>query len=128
MSCQQSCEPGYFLDLEKKEPECKVCPPNTFSLGGGSIYDDWKKVLGLFGSKCSYFENGKWIDNKNCEAFKVNPDGKSISAGRSYILNDTVYYFELSFGIHTRKRGNVIFYHITLDYIFLQKGFTQRKK
>jgi len=37
------CRPGEFLDINTDQ-ECHQCPAGMFSLGGGVLFKDWKRL------------------------------------------------------------------------------------
>ena len=116
VSCTKSCPKGYYIYLGGNEPECRICEENTFSLGGAIRFSgdlgEWDtNSLNGFGNSCSEYDyvTNKWVENKSCKGYTVNQDRSAISAGRKFNKNDTTYYFELTYGIHLKKQGNVNF-------------------
>jgi len=99
--------------LSNDNPDCQICPQNSYSLGGSfrvsGDQKEWNEhTLKVFGNSCSYLEDKKWVDNKNCKAFSINEGGRSISAGSETGMQNTINFFELTYGLHFKKPGNVI--------------------
>jgi hypothetical protein len=87
------------------EVRCKVCPPNTYSLGGGQRIESWPKppldLPGVFEVKCYGFNqtrfletqmvNDGWTEGYGCNGWNVKHDGKcqteNFSATNSYARN-----------------------------------------
>jgi len=112
VSCDKSCGKGYFLNMLLDSPECTICPENTFSLGGslrinGNLKEWTNDVLSLFEINCSYQELDIWKKNSNCKGFKISDDKSHIEAGTEVDKYDSVYFFELSYGVHLKQAGNV---------------------
>ena len=115
VSCNKICEKGYFLNMLKTNPECEMCPDNTYSLGGslridGNLQEWTQQKLSLFENLCTYEETETWKKSLNCEGFKINSDKTFIEAGNSNLKMDSVYYFELSYGVYFKKPGNVFYF------------------
>lgn len=50
------CSPGYYLPLDSVE--CEICPPGSYSLGGGERFYEWqdnfpKSPYAVFNTYCS---------------------------------------------------------------------------
>jgi len=89
-----------------------MCPENTYSLGGSfrisGDHKEWNNnELALFGNNCVFLGDDGYQGNI-CEAFKVTNDNTTISAGENMSIKDTLYYFELTYGVHLKKPGKVI--------------------
>ncbi|XP_062607265.1 endosome/lysosome-associated apoptosis and autophagy regulator family member 2-like [Saccostrea cucullata] len=79
-SCDFTCKPGQYLDMETEE--CKPCVAGTYSLGGGERFEEWDQLPPGF--KVSVESLGSFFQDEeetvNCSSSLWTPRGNYISS------------------------------------------------
>lgn len=78
-SCDFTCQPGQYLDMETEE--CKPCGAGTYSLGGGERFEEWEQLPSGFKVSTETFQSFFQTDdqNTNCNMSIWTPRGNYIS-------------------------------------------------
>lgn len=122
MPCKDSCHDGTYatVDAKNRRFECKKCPANTYSVGGGGIRIDG--AMGAFGyhgedgnvmplafeASCQVHgnQNDEFYKNEDCSPWSRT--GTSLKAFESPV-NGAVVDYDLTYPVFFDDEGTVSF-------------------
>ncbi|XP_035677340.1 endosome/lysosome-associated apoptosis and autophagy regulator family member 2-like [Branchiostoma floridae] len=102
-----SCGSGEFFNIDQQT--CQRCPPGTYSLGGGVLFDHWEALPGGFTTSADIGDYS-YSSQTNCSSVTWEPKGDFIASGSGDCTTTLVYSANL------KKAGKITFtYHIFMS-------------
>ncbi|CAH1264541.1 KIAA1324L, partial [Branchiostoma lanceolatum] len=104
--CSFSCGSGEFFNIDQQA--CQRCPPGSYSLGGGVLFDHWEALPGGF-TTTAEIGDYSYSSQTNCSEVTWEPKGDFIASGSGDCTTTLVYAANL------KKAGKVTFTYQYID-------------